>query len=112
MYIYNTPLTLLLDWKKLLRSGVKISESLCIMEVHQIMIPCKTSIFTVLRYGGVQESSPIMLRSATHREIFSKSYSINPKSDCIYHFPIDLDLNKRPFGSKSNGNVKYNLISV
>ena len=29
----------------------------------------------------------------THREIFSKSHQINPKSDCIYHAPIDLDPN-------------------
>ena len=27
----------------------------------------------------------------THREIFSKSYQIKPKSDCIYHAPIDLE---------------------
>ena len=27
----------------------------------------------------------------THGEIFSKSYQINPKSDCIYHFPFDLE---------------------
>ena len=27
----------------------------------------------------------------THREIFSKSYQIKPKSDCIYHTPIDLE---------------------
>ena len=26
-----------------------------------------------------------------------------PKSDCIYNFPIDLELNGRPFGSKSMG---------
>ena len=26
------------------------------------------------------------------------------KSDCIYHFPIDLERNRRPFGSKSTGN--------
>ena len=25
----------------------------------------------------------------THREIFPKSYQMKPKSDCIYHFPID-----------------------
>ena len=35
----------------------------------------------------------------THRKIFSKSYLFKPKSDCIYHFPIDLE------------NGKYNLIS-
>ena len=28
---------------------------------------------------------------STHREIFSKSCWIKPKSDCIYHFPIDLE---------------------
>ena len=27
----------------------------------------------------------------THREIFSKSYKITSKSDCVYHFPIDLN---------------------
>ena len=39
----------------------------------------------------------------THRESFSKSYWINLKSDCIYHFPVNLDPNGRPFGSKSTG---------
>ena len=34
---------------------------------------------------------------------FSKSYQVNPKSDCIYHFPIDLEPNGRPFGSKVIG---------
>ena len=28
---------------------------------------------------------------------------LNPKSDCIYHFPIDFDPNERPVGSKSIG---------
>ena len=37
-----------------------------------------------------------------------KSYHIKPKSDCIYHAPIDLEPNGRPFGSE---NGKYNLIS-
>ena len=33
-----------------------------------------------------------------------KSYFyINPKSDCIYHFPVDSDPNGRPFVSKSIG---------
>ena len=27
----------------------------------------------------------------THRENFSKFYQINPKSDCFYHAPIDLE---------------------
>ena len=38
--------------------------------------------------------------NCTHREIFLKSYYIKPKSDSIYHFPIDLE------------NGRYNLISV
>ena len=35
------------------------------------------------------------------QRIFSKSCYINPKSNCINHFPIDLDPNGRLFGSKS-----------
>ena len=42
-----------------------------------------------------------LLSLYTHREIFSKSYQINLKSDCIYHAPIDLNPNGRPLGSKS-----------
>ena len=34
-------------------------------------------------------------------EIFSKLCEIKPKSDCIYHFPVDKEPNGRPFGSKS-----------
>ena len=43
-----------------------------------------------------------LLRS-TQREIFSKSYQIKQKSDCIYDLPIDLKPNGRPFSSKSIG---------
>ena len=42
----------------------------------------------------------------THREIFSKSYWIKPKSDCIYQFPINLEQSKRTLSvccSKSIG---------
>ena len=28
-------------------------------------------------------------KDRSHRETFSKSHQIKPKSDCIYHFPID-----------------------
>ena len=52
---------------------------------------------------------------STRRESFSKSYYINPKLDCIYYAPIDLEqqtesvrfavLNQTVYG-------KYNLISV
>ena len=41
---------------------------------------------------------------STHREVFSKSCYIKPKSPCIYHFPIDLEpIGHCPFGSKSIG---------
>ena len=33
----------------------------------------------------------IAVITGTHREIFWKSYQINPKSDCIYHFPVNLE---------------------
>ena len=36
-------------------------------------------------------SSPQVRRKNTGREIFSKYYQIKPKSDCIYHAPIDLE---------------------
>ena len=39
----------------------------------------------------------------TYIEIFSKYYQIKTKSDCIYHAPIGLDLNRSPFGFKSIG---------
>ena len=39
----------------------------------------------------------------THKEIFLKSYQIKPKSDCIYHFPIDLETKGPLFGSKYIG---------
>ena len=38
---------------------------------------------------------------STHGELFSKSYWINSKSDCIYQFPIDFDPNGLLYGSKS-----------
>ena len=34
------------------------------------------------------------------------------KSDCIYHAPIDLEPNGRPFGPNKSVHGKYNLISV
>ena len=47
--------------------------------------------------------SVFLYKAPTHRDIFSKCYQIKPKSDCIYHFPIDLETNGRPFGYKSIG---------
>ena len=50
---------------------------------------------------------------SAHREIFSESYQIKPKSDCIYHFPNYLDSNVRVrLDSNKSENGKYNLISV
>ena len=43
------------------------------------------------------------IEQTTHREIVSKPYQIKPKSDCIYHFTIDLEQNGGPFGFKSIG---------
>ena len=40
---------------------------------------------------------------AVHNEILSKYYLIKPKSECMYHAPIDLEPNRRSFGSKSIG---------
>ena len=45
----------------------------------------------------------IFLHRSTDREIFLESYLIKLKSDCIYHFPINLEPNGRSFGSKSIG---------
>ena len=42
----------------------------------------------------------IFARVCAHKKIFSKSYSIILKSDCIYHSSIYLDLNGLPFRSK------------
>ena len=61
------------------------------------------------KMAAFQSSVSLFLMSATvqrgdlmssHREVFSKSYQMKPKSDCIYHFSIDLEWNGRPFGSK------------
>ena len=53
------------------------------------------------------------LKAGHTRKIFSKSYKNNPKSDCIYHYPIDLeqqtDVRLLPNQSVHG---KYNLISV
>ena len=43
--------------------------------------------------------------TTAHKETFSESCQIKPKSDCIYHAPVDLEPNRRPFGSKSIGKL-------
>ena len=40
---------------------------------------------------GKNDSPSNNCRDDAHREIYSKSYYITPKSDCIYHAPIDLE---------------------
>ena len=47
----------------------------------------------------------------THWKIISKSYQINPKSDCNYHFSIDFDPNGRPLDPNQTENGYHNLIS-
>ena len=39
-----------------------------------------------------------------------KSYQIKPKSDCIYHFPIDLEPNGRLFGYEFIGKLLYIIL--
>jgi len=57
--------------------------------------------------------SPLMIsRDTIHREIFSKSYWIKPKSDCIYHFPIDLEPNGRPIDSEPNRTTLWFRINL
>ena len=51
-----------------------------------------------------------MFKVATRRESFSKSYSIKPESDCIYHFSMK-QTDVRLFPNQSE-NGKYNLILV
>ena len=49
-----------------------------------------------------------------HRKIFSKYYWIKPKSDCIYHLPIDLEhqTDSVRLVPNQSENGTYNLISV
>ena len=47
------------------------------------------------------------------QNLFSQSHQINPKSDCIYHIPIDLDPNGRiHLVPNQLENGENNLISV
>ena len=61
----------------------------------------------MLRYWSVSGREHFVFGSCplfpTLREIFSKFYQIKPKSDCICHFPIDLEPNGCPFGPQSIG---------
>ena len=59
---------------------------------------------------GRHENS--FFRETTHREIFLKFYQIKPKSDCIYHFMINLESNGRPLVPNQLENGKCNRISV
>ena len=78
-------------------------------EVFRVSLWCREtrqSLGRIIRKGGnpLIALHPLLLSGKpTHREIFSESCWITSKSDCIYHFPIDLDPNKPLFGSKSIG---------
>ena len=54
----------------------------------------------------------VIQTACAHREIFSKSYWINPKSDFIYHFPVDLEPNRHSLVPNQAENSKKNPISV
>ena len=43
------------------------------------------------------------IKRHTHIEIDFQFLLNQPKSDCIYHFPIDLEPNGNPLGSNSIG---------
>ena len=60
----------------------------------------------------IEQRQPSQQRA--HTENFSESYYIKPKSDCIYHFPIDLEPNGPCLLAVPNEseNGIYNLISV
>ena len=71
---------------------------------HNHFRNCWSRYFT----RGYESQTPedILLQNlrSKHGEIFSKSYLIKGKSDCIYHFSITLESNGSPFDSKSIGN--------
>ena len=51
----------------------------------------------MMQFNALAGSIKILLE-----ELFSKSYQMKPKSDCIYHAPIDLEPNEKcQFGFKS-----------
>ena len=49
---------------------------------------------------AAQKSPTPTLQTLAHINLFENLLN-QPESDCIYPFPIDLDLNGRQFGSKS-----------
>ena len=55
--------------------------------------------------GTIASRAPVRLTVVeTPKCLYNgKSYQIKPKSDSIYHFPIDLKPNERRFDSKSIG---------
>jgi len=84
----------------------------CLVVVSKSTFPKARGLVIVQMF--VELSFHLVARSNTHREIFSKFYFIKPKSDGIYHFPIDLEHKRtRPFAVPNQPeNGEYNLISV
>ena len=64
-----------------------------VSELHSIVVVAQ-GVSEILIYEFRRVSSK------EHTEIF---FQIKPKSDCVYHFQIDLEPKGRPFGSKSIG---------
>ena len=81
-----------------------------------LKVRLSTSTSMVMQLGHKLGNRKMELAScwtSTHREIFSKSYQIKSKSDCIHHAPVDLEYqtNVHLYLNQSE-NGKYNLISV
>ena len=60
------------------------------MDNHHHQKPRRKKVRIKIR-NVLNHSYVIRLPGNTHREI-SKSYEIKPKSDCIYHFLVDLEI--------------------
>jgi len=62
-------------------------------------------------YARINEGCIDLHMAATHIELFSKSYQINLKSDCIYHIRLIWNQTDVRLVPNQSENGKYNLIS-
>ena len=65
-------------------------------ECELIACKIKRNIVSIImnRLNWAKTSKKKNFPACKHREIISKYYQIKPKSDCIYHFPTDLESNE------------------
>ena len=78
------------------------------MHYSLIFVPYELKEWRGIGHEGFENSGSVWV---THREIFSKSYSINPKSDCMYHFRLIWIQKDIHFDHNQSEDGKYNLIS-